>query len=226
MPVALITGAGRGIGFAFAQQYAEAGWTVLAGVRDPSTAGALFEIDGDVTVVELDVTDPAAVVIMAERLAGIPIDLLINNAGVGNPSTLDDGGIDYAAWIDVLQANTLGPVRVTEAFLPHLREADHGKIVTISSQMGSIGQSSGRAIIYRSSKAAVNAAMRAMAMDHKDEGLSFAVLHPGWVKSGIGGDKAPLQPDTSVSGMRLIIDELDADTTGRFWNYDGSEIPW
>ncbi|MEM7445169.1 MAG: SDR family oxidoreductase [Pseudomonadota bacterium] len=226
MPVVLITGAGRGIGLEFARQYAEEGWTVLAGVRDPERAGDLFDIDGDVTVLQLDVTDPAAVVIMSERLAGIPIDLLINNAGVGNPSDLEDGGIDYAAWIGVLQANTLGPVRVTEAFLPHLRESEHGKIVTISSQMGSIGQSSGRAIIYRSSKAAVNAAMRALAMDHKGEGLSFAVVHPGWVKSGIGGAKAPLEPADSVAGMRQIISELDADKSGRFWNYDGSEIPW
>ena len=226
MPVALITGAGRGIGLEFARQYADEGWTVLAGVRDPGTAGELLGIDGDVAVVEMDVTDPAAVAILSERLSGIAIDLLINNAGRGNPAELSDGGIDYAAWIDVLQANTLGPVRVTEAFLPHLRAAEHGKIVTISSQMGSIGQSSGRAIIYRSSKAAVNAAMRAMAMDHKGEGLSFAVLHPGWVKSGIGGSKAPLEAADSVAAMRTIIDELDADTTGRFWNYDGSEIPW
>ena len=153
MPTALITGAGRGLGLEFARQFADDGWTVLAGVREPERADDLRRIDGDVSPVPLDVADPASVAILGERLSGVPIDLLINNAGVYGPRQMVLGEFDYDAWREVFEVNTLAPMRVAEAFIEHIRAGQGRKIVTVSSKMGSIADSSGGSYIYRSSKA-------------------------------------------------------------------------
>ena len=226
MPTALITGAGRGLGLEFARQFADDGWTVLAGVREPERADDLRRIDGDVSPVPLDVADPASVAILGERLSGVPIDLLINNAGVYGPRQMVLGEFDYDAWREVFEVNTLAPMRVAEAFIEHIRAGQGRKIVTVSSKMGSIADSSGGSYIYRSSKAGVNAAMKALAMDLQPEGFTIVVVHPGWVRTDMGGPSASIDAVESITGLKRVIDGLSPSDTGRFFNYDGSEIPW
>ncbi len=226
MPTALITGAGRGLGLEFSRQFAADGWTVLGGVRDPEGADDLRRIDGDVSAVPLDVADPASVAILGERLVGVPIDLLINNAGIYGPRDVALGGFDFDAWREVFEVNTLAPMRVAEAFMEHLRAGQGRRIVTVSSKMGSIGEGSGGSYIYRSSKAAVNAAMKNLAMDLTPEGFTIVVVHPGWVRTDMGGSSAAIDAVESVTGLKRVIDGLTPADTGRFFNYDGSVIPW
>ncbi len=226
MPTALITGAGRGLGLEFSRQFAEDGWTVLAGVREPERADELRRIDGDVSPVPLDVADPASVAILGERLSGIPIDLLINNAGIYGPREMSLGAFDFDAWRDVFEVNTLAPMRVAEAFIEHLRAGQGRRIVTVSSKMGSIENGSGGSYIYRSSKAAVNAAMKNLAMDLQGEGFTIVVVHPGWVRTDMGGPAAAIDAVESVTGLKKVIDGLTPSDTGRFFNYDGTPIPW
>ena len=226
MPTTLITGAGRGLGLEFARQFADDGWTVLAGVRDPESADDLRRIDGDVSPVPLDVADPASVAILGERLSGVPIDLLINNAGVYGPRQMALGAFDFDAWREVFEVNTLAPMRVAEAFIEHIRASEGRKIVTVSSKMGSIADSSGGSYIYRSSKAGVNAAMKALAMDLQPEGFTVIVVHPGWVQTDMGGPSALIDAVESVTGLKRVIDGLTLSDSGRFINYDGTEIPW
>ncbi len=226
MPTALITGAGRGLGLELARQFAADNWTVLAGVREPGKADDLRHIDGDVSPVPLDVADPASVAILAERLSGVPIDLLINNAGIFGPRDTALGGVDYDVWRQVLEVNTLAPMRVAEAFIDQLRAGEGRKIVTLSSRMGSIGEASGGSYIYRSSKAAVNAVMKSLARDLASEGFTIAVVHPGWVRTDMGGPGAAIDAVESVTGLKMVIDGLSPTDSGGFFNYDGTPIPW
>ena len=226
MPTTLITGAGRGLGLEFVRQYAEAGWTVLAGAREPDRAEALLRVDGDVSPVPLDVADPASVAILAERLSGVPIDLLINNAGLYGPRDVALGEIDYDAWRQVLEVNTLAPMRLAESFIGQLRAGQGRKIVTLSSKMGSIGEATGGSYIYRSSKAAVNAVMRSLALDLAADGFTIVVVHPGWVRTDMGGPGAAIDAVDSVAGLKRVIEGLTPADTGRFLNYDGSPISW
>lgn len=226
MPTVLITGAGRGLGLELTRHFAEDGWTVLAGLRDMENAPALARIKGDVAAVPLDVADPASVAILGERLAGTPIDMLINNAGIYGPRGVALGSIDYDSWRQVFEVNTLAPMRLAEAFIGHLREGQGRKIVTISSKMGSMGDASGGEYVYRSSKAAVNAAMRNLALDLAPEGFTVVVLHPGWVRTDMGGPGAAIDTVESVTGLKRVIDGLTPSETGGFFNYDGSPIPW
>ena len=227
MPTVLITGAGRGLGLEFARQYAADGWTVLAGVRDLAAAQALMAVDGDVATVSLDIADPASVAILAERLRGIPIDLLINNAGIYGVRRTPLGDLDYTDWLETMMVNLFGTVRVTESFLDHVKEGELKKIVVLTSKMGSIADNrSGGSYFYRSSKAALNAAIRSIALDLTADGISVALLHPGWVRTDMTAPGGLIDPPESIAGMRRIIDRLSLETTGNFWNYDGSPIPW
>ena len=161
MPSALITGANRGLGFEFARQYLVDGWQVYAACRDPASAYELRRLtessDDKLRMLAMDVTDPASIDGAATELDGQAIDLLLNNAGIIGPQGQTIGTIDYEAWAEVLSINTMGPMRVSEAFLEHVASSDRKLIVTLTSGMGSIADNtSGGSILYRSSKAAVN----------------------------------------------------------------------
>ena len=225
--VVLVTGAGRGIGLELARRYAADGWTVLATVRDAGKATALRALPGAVEVLPLEVTDAASVSALAAALAGRPIDLLINNAGVYGPENPRLGGFDYEAWAQVVAVNTFGPVRVTEALLPNLRAGSGRTVATVTSLMGSIGDNTGGgAPYYRSSKAALNAAMKTVAIALAPEGFTVVVLHPGWVRTDMGGPAAPLDVATSAAGLIGVIGRVGPADSGRFLNYDGRELPW
>jgi NAD(P)-dependent dehydrogenase (short-subunit alcohol dehydrogenase family) len=221
MPTVLITGASRGIGREFARQYEAGGWRVIATCRDPSK----FDLEGE--VYPLDVTDAESVAALHKELQGENIDLLINNAGMYGPRGLEFGNLDYQAWEEVLRTNLLGPIRMAETFAHHLARSEMKKMVFISSKVGSIADNrSGGAYIYRSSKTALNMAVKSLSLDLSDKGVICILLHPGWVKTDMGGASALIDAATSVSGMRAIIDRASAAENGRFFNYDGSELPW
>ena len=231
MPSALITGANRGLGLEFARQYAADGWQVYAACRDPSSAlelRRLAEARGHkLRVMALDVTDPASVKAAATELDGQSIDLLLNNAGVGGARGQTVGNIDYKAWAKVLDVNTLGPMRVSEAFADHVARSERKLIVTLTSGMGSLADNtSGGSIAYRSSKAAVNMVMRSLAIDLAPHGITCVVVNPGWVRTDMGGSHATLTPAESVKRLRDLIKTLGPAQSGKFYNHDGREYPW
>jgi NAD(P)-dependent dehydrogenase (short-subunit alcohol dehydrogenase family) len=234
MPTTLISGASRGLGLEFARQYAEEGWQVIAGCRNPDRAAELQAVarqTGKVDIQSLDVADGGSVAALARRLAGQPIDLLINNAGVGQRGGDQLGEIDYQAWLEVLSTNSLGPVRVTEALIENVAASGQKRVITISSGLGSLtltaqGIGFGAAYQYRTSKAAVDMAMLVMAQQVKARGITVVLLSPGWVRTDMGGPNAQLSPEESIASMRRVFDGLTLEDSGRFLSYDGSEIPW
>jgi NAD(P)-dependent dehydrogenase (short-subunit alcohol dehydrogenase family) len=231
MPTVLITGANRGLGFEFARQYLADGWQVYAACRNPTSASELRRLAGDsgetFRILALDVTDTASVKAAAAELNGKAIDLLINNAGVGGARGQTIGNIDYEAWAKVIDVNTMGPLRVSEAFVEHVARSERKLIVTLTSGMGSIGDNtSGGSIAYRSSKAAVNMVMRSLAIDLAPRGITCVVVDPGWVQTDMGGPNATLTPAESVSRLRRLIDTLGPAHSGKFFNHDGREYAW
>ena len=227
MATVLVTGANRGLGLEFCKQYAADGWQVLACCRNPETAGKLASIP-EVRVLPLDVSDFSQIDHLATQLQDTAIDVLINNAGIYNDSSVSGfGKLDYADWTRALTINTQAPVKMAEAFLPHLKRGDNKLLVSITSQMGSIADNgSGGSILYRTSKAALNAAMKSIAIDLEDRKIGVLVLHPGWVKTDMGGANALIDARESVTGMRRVIAEFTPDQSGCFLKYDGSPLPW
>ncbi len=227
MPSVLITGANRGLGLEFTRQYAADGWRVFAACRDPAGARDLAAVEGDVSAETLDVDDGPQVAALANKLSGQPIDVLINNAGIYGPKDVTRDTVDYDAWGQVFRTNTMSPLAMSAAFAANVAQGGQKKIITLSSIMGSIAENdSSGDFIYRSSKAAVNAVMKSLAGDLKSEGITVAVLHPGWVRTDMGGPDAAIEAPESVTGMRAVIAGLKESDSGRFLNYDGTEIPW
>jgi NAD(P)-dependent dehydrogenase (short-subunit alcohol dehydrogenase family) len=223
MPTVLVTGANRGIGLEWVRQYASEGWRVLAGCRRPDKAEALKEIDGDVTVHPVDVARPDHIVDWAQRLKGQPIDILINNAGHGG----DDRAADPAEWTKTNQVNVIGPFEMARRFRDNVAASERKMIVNLSSRMGSIGDNSeGGSYAYRATKAALNAAMKSLAIDWKDSGITIVLFHPGWVKTAMGGPDALIDVETSVTAMRKKMDQLSPADSGSFFNYKGETLPW
>jgi NAD(P)-dependent dehydrogenase (short-subunit alcohol dehydrogenase family) len=231
MPSTLITGANRGLGLEFARQYLADGWQVYAACRDPNSASELRRLTDasghKVRILALDVTDLASVKATAAELDGQAIDLLLNNAGVMGARGQTIGNIDYEAWAKVLDVNTLGPMRVSEAFVDHVARSERKLIVTLSSGMGSLADNtSGGSIAYRSSKAAVNMVMRSLAVDLVPRGITCVVVNPGWVRTDMGGPHATLTTAESVTRLRRLIETLGPAQSGKFFNYDGREYAW
>jgi NAD(P)-dependent dehydrogenase (short-subunit alcohol dehydrogenase family) len=227
----LITGANRGLGFEFARQYATDGWRVFAACRNPATASELKRLaqdrSGMLKVVAMDVTDGESVKNAATQLKDVAIDVLINSAGIGGTPGQKTGDVDYESWAQVLNVNTMGPLRVLESFCDHIAGGERRLVITITSGMGSLTENtSGGSIAYRSSKAAVNMVMRSAAIDLAPRGITCVLLNPGWVRTDMGGPKAPLSPQESVTAMRRLIETLGPDQSGEFYNYDGREYPW
>jgi NAD(P)-dependent dehydrogenase (short-subunit alcohol dehydrogenase family) len=222
MPRVLITGAGRGIGIEFARQYAAAGWEVISTVRDLAQAEALQALGARVEA--LDMRDFAEVEAFPERLGGAPLDLFIANAGITAAPTVGTAA-EAGAWSEVHAVNAVAPTLLATRLLPNVVAA-HGKMIAISSRMGSIADSSGGYLGYRASKAALNAAWRTLALDWRAQPVTLAVLHPGWVKTDMGGPNAPLPAQTSVVAMRRLIERLTPAQSGAFLGHEGEPIPW
>ena len=224
MTTYLVTGANRGLGLEFARQLTERGDEVVATARDPKTARELADLG--VRVEALDVADGESIRALAERLAGSAIDVLVNNAGVGVTSK-PLGKLDMDELRRGFEVNALGPLRVTEALLDHLRRGKQRRIASLTSKMGSIADNtSGGSYAYRASKSALNMLMRSLALDLQGEGFTSVVLHPGWVRTDMGGKNAPLDAPTSVRGMLRVIDGLGPEANGEFFDYSGERVPW
>jgi len=223
-PVVLVTGANRGLGLEFARQYREAGWHVIGTARNPDKATELNELG--VRVAQLDVTDADSIVQLASELDGQPIDLLINNAGILRMlDSLPEADIETVAL--VLDVNTLGPMRVTQALLPNLSAGDRKTIVNMTSGLGSLSQNrSGRFYGYRESKAALNMFTRTLAVELRSQGFIIIGMDPGWVQTDMGGPNASLTPTQSVSGIRSVVDDLTVDDAGTLRRHDGDSVPW
>jgi NAD(P)-dependent dehydrogenase (short-subunit alcohol dehydrogenase family) len=227
MPTTLITGASRGIGLELTRQYAALGWTVLATCRDPGAAADLRAVAGDVSLHPLDVVDHAQVDALAAKLNGAPIDVLINNAGIGGRGAAL-GGLDYALWREVMEVDMVGPVKVSETFLPNVLAGGRKKIVAVSSSLGSISETKGGNYFYRTAKAALNMAMRTMAMDLAPQGVVVALLSPGIVDTDFtAGARMPKIPvQDSAAGLIRQIEALTPDKAGQFIRYNGDTVAW
>jgi len=219
MPSVLITGANRGIGLELARQYAADGWDVIATARDPDRAAELNALD--VRVEPLDMADLNAVVAFPERVSGL--DLLVANAGTNDP--MNAASLDEAKrWARMMVVNAIGPFMLAKGLLPRIAEG--GKLIAITTGMGSLAENSGGWVPYRTSKAALNMAWSNLALEARAQGIVAAILSPGWVRTRMGGAGAELTPEQSVTAMRSLIERLNMDDSGKFLRRDGSEIPW
>ena len=224
MTTIMITGASRGLGLEFARQFYSEECRVIATCRNPKKANELNSI-GDVDVHSLDVTDDKSVANLADKLRGENIDILINNAGViGQRDGF--GRLDYDIWAETMDTNVFGPMRVAEAFRDNVMNSEKKQMIFITSRMGSITEAVPNAYVYRSSKAALNMAVKCLSVELEQQGLIAVLFHPGHVQTDMGGQAAPVTPQKSIEGMKNQIVALTHDDNGRFLSYDGHQIPW
>ncbi|MFA6041872.1 MAG: SDR family oxidoreductase [Methylophilus sp.] len=223
-----ITGANRGLGLEFVKQYVQDGWQVIACCRDLANAHALNSLAKQysrIQLCELDVGDFNQIDSVASMLAPQTINLVINNAGVYPAS--DFGNTDYEAWSQAFKINTMSSLKLAETFLPHMQKAGQAKFLALTSKMGSIeDNTSGSEYSYRSSKTALNMVIKSLSIDLAEFGVSVAALHPGWVRTDMGGPNGLIDADTSVSGLRQVIAQLDRENSGQFFAYNGKTIAW
>jgi NAD(P)-dependent dehydrogenase (short-subunit alcohol dehydrogenase family) len=228
----LVTGSNRGLGLEWVRQYAELGWRVYATCRFPEQADELQQLANDysnMSVHRLDVTNAEQIKQLSAEIRDTAIDVLINNAGVYFERWSKDppGSINYTDWQQTYSVNVLGAMRVSEALLQQVGRSERRLLVAISSHMGSIADiNSGRDFAYRSSKAALNAAMKGLACELAPRNIGVLLLHPGWVKTRMGGESALYTPTESVLGMRELIDKFTPDQSGTFLRFDGVQMPW
>ncbi len=230
MKTVLITGCNRGIGLEFVEQYAAAGWQVLATCRDPASAPELEALAHQYSAVEvqrLDVSDQANVQKLAEDLSNDDLDQLIHNAGFYPPQGGQLDTADPGPWLNAFAINTIAPLMITRALLPNLLAGADKKVAILSSKVGSIEDNhSGGSYAYRSSKTAVNQVMKSLSIDLAGQDIKVVSLHPGWVKTAMGGPNALITVEQSVRGMRQVLADLGPAQSGQFFNYDGAPIPW
>ncbi len=220
MATAIVTGANRGIGLELTRQLLSRGDTVFAACREAAPA---LTATGANVVAGIDVTDGESVDRLVDSLDGAAVDLLVNNAGILSHESLGD--LDLARIRRQLEVNALGPLRVTAALLPNLRRG--AKVALVTSRMGSIADnSSGGSYGYRMSKAALNMAGVSLARDLAERGIAVAILHPGYVRTGMTGGQGLVGPDESAAGLLARIDALTLETSGSFWHANGEPLPW
>lgn len=228
----LITGANRGIGLAMAQHAAARGWSVIGTTRDPDSASKLNAITGPagkVRVEQLDTTCDDSAKALAKTLKDLPIDIVINNAGIFLHECDTIEHFDQGAFVKCFMTNTVGPMLVTRALLPNLKASKRKVLVQISSNLGSINDASmGQMgfLGYRTSKAALNMANVTIANELRPVGISCVAIHPGWVQTDMGGADGQLKPDESAAAILDTIEKLTLKDSGRFVDYNGKPLVW
>ncbi|MGB5600886.1 MAG: SDR family oxidoreductase, partial [Gammaproteobacteria bacterium] len=226
-----ITGASRGIGLEMVKYGIEQNWRIFACCRHPQQADSLLSVarlaNGRVSVHVADMDDLATIQALAYELRNEAIDIMVNNAGVYGSDNNKFGSVDVASWINTFQINSIAPLKVAEALIEQLRMGEKKVIACMTSKMGSMADNgSGNSYIYRSSKAALNAVVKSMSIDLKDEGIKCVALHPGWVKTDMGGPNAEISARQSVTSLFKIMLSLEQSDSGRFIDIDGADIPW
>ena len=230
MPTLLITGANRGIGLELSKQYLEQGWQVHACCRKPEKAKALNKLTkkhDKLAIHELEVTNDKQMDKLKKALKHKPVDILINNAGVHALEASRFGNSDDKAWEEAVAVNLIAPMKMMEHFVENVAISDKKIIASISSKMGSIADnSSGGSYAYRATKAALNAVMVSAAHDLRHLDITALILHPGWVRTDMGGPNGEISVEESAQKLRKILDECDITDSGKFFDIDGSIIPW
>ncbi len=222
----IVTGGNRGIGKEFIHQLLSKQQTVITGVRNPEQ----MDVEHDLlSIVKLDVSDSQSVIEFAQTVSQLTdnVDVLVNNAGRidGRWQTIRE--VDPDVSLDVLNVNTIGPLRVTQALWPLLENTGDSKVANISSLMGSIDDClSGRSYAYRTSKTGLNMITKILSVEGQDTDISVSCYHPGWVQTDMGGERAPVQPHESVEGLIGLIEIQSLERSGRFFEYTGVELPW
>jgi len=245
----LITGANQGIGLEFAKEYAARGWTVIATHRRTSTPEELAKLAAQypkVRIERMDVTDPGQIAALGAKLKGVPIDVLLNNAGLVRTDPVDKPGgnknqmfgtLDYKLLDDFIHTNVAGPLMIAETFIGNVKASHQKKIIAISSAAGSVSvppfMPNGSPVPdhywYRISKAALNSAMRLLSAQFKPDGVIVVMFHPGGVQvESFGNDKLPgfVPPAEAIGKMIKTIDGLSMKDSGRFMDNDGKDHPW
>jgi len=239
-PTVLITGASRGIGYELARQYAADGWGVIATCRNPSSATQLQELAAsrpNVLIEQLDVTDFDEMDALAERYKGIPIDVLINNAGIlGGNDRQKFGTFDYTAFDEIMAVNVVGPIRMVELFVDNVAMSEQKKIMNISSLVGSVTMTFPGQNFYRASKSALNMSMRTIAKElkgSKEPGrkeIIVGLIHPGVVRTDFAKNVPipMISPEESAAAVIEVIDSyyVNRRQSGDFMSYTGKELPW
>ncbi len=221
----LITGANRGIGLALAQEFTAAGFQVIGTARKPTRADALKATGA--RVLQLDVTQSDSVSAMAKALADVEIDILINNAGISGQNDKDFPALNVDAIQRVIDVNTLGPIRVMQALLPNVKSSERKVIANVSSMMGSMELNTwGTYLGYRASKAALNSATKTLSVDFANEGLTFVVLHPGYVQTDMNDGQGNITPAQSAEGLVKVITGLTDADNGAYYDWQGKHLPW
>jgi len=224
----MITGANRGIGYALVSQYAADGARVFSCCRNPKSVDKLQSLEaksgGRVTIHQLDVTDPSDISKLKQEIGSTPIDILINNAGISDGRETEV--VDYDLWEKAFRVNSIAPHRVSTAFRANLAAGTDKKLATISSHLGSIADNTGGRTAYRASKAAVNQVMKGLSAEYRLDGITVIILHPGWVRTDMGGPQAPVSPADSARGLKQVIAAATLLNTGKFIDYQGKELPW
>ena len=231
METVLITGANRGIGLELTRQYLKKQSRVIAACRIPNRAESLSDLKQSypdtLRVYPLEVTDEGSVTSFADALRNETVDVLINNAGISGGERQDLREMDYSRWALTLAVNTIAPFRVSVALLDNLRRSKKPRLITLSSQLGSmLRATSAGYYAYRSSKAGLNKVMQGLAVDLRSENIIVCPVHPGWVQTDMGGARADLTVQESASGLIALIDRLELSDSGRFFQWNGEEHPW
>jgi len=230
MNTILITGVGRGIGFQLVKEFLDRDYRVIGTVRDEAAQTRVTQLAAELGktiethIVEL--SEQASVDRLKDALDDCTVDILINNAGVRGGSEDTYSELDLDDWLTVLQINTLSPMRVTQALMANLSKSNQPKIVTISSAMGSLARERSDSIAYRSSKAALNKAMQCLAVELKPQKIGVYLMHPGWVRTDMGGPNGDISVEQSASGLAATLINFDMADSGQFWNYDGERLAW
>jgi NAD(P)-dependent dehydrogenase (short-subunit alcohol dehydrogenase family) len=209
MSTALITGVSRGLGKELARQYTADGWKVIGAERR-----------------DMDMNHVEEIRRFASGLKDEPVDLLFCNAGISGKRGMAPGSFDFDSWEEVLRVNLLGPAALAEALIDHVAASQKKTIALMSSRLGSIGESSGMTLPYSTSKAALNMLAKGLSATLASRGIIVVALSPGWVRTDMGGQGAPLSSEKSVQGLRKVISNLRKEDSGKFLSHDGAEIPW
>ena len=223
----VVTGASRGIGLEFVRVLAERGDRVIATARTPDSARDLAAVQGKVHIVQLDLSDPASIGGLSSRIGSEPIDVLINNAGIASRGSKLLVDLNAEELASVFMVNSIAPMLVTRELIGQLRKGSRKAIIHISSQLASIANNSGGSSYgYRASKTALNQLNRSLANELRPEGFTTVAMHPGWVRTDMGGSNADLTVQESIAQMVRVIDALTPERSGAFLNYDGTPLPW